>query len=417
MTAVVSRPDVRYGDGAIRSAPQVVAESGARRVLLVCGRRSFEASGAAEVLPALATVAEVRRWSGFAANPDAADLAEGLAIMDDFRPDLVLGVGGGSALDTAKLLCAFPPPARRSRANPCGSEIQPRGSALDRREGAALRAAIRTGRPAAAREPRLVLAPTTSGSGSEATHFAVVYIGEKKFSVAGASLRPDVVLLDPALSRSGSPYQRATSGIDAVAQAVESLWAVAATVHSRRYASHALRLLLPAIEQFVADPTDETARAMSIGSHLAGRAIDVSRTTAAHALSYAITKRYGVSHGHAVALTLGAFIEAHDEAAARPSDPGGPAGWRLREEVDPAAHAAVMAELRHRFGAADGPSARAGFGALLRRLGLDPSLSAAGAGTAADRAALAAAVNTERLGNNPVAFTQEQLAQLLIDLP
>src|SRR5690606_33928081 len=335
----------------------------------------------------LERVAAVRRWSGFAPNPDAADLWRGLEVAAGFGPDLVLGVGGGSALDLAKLLCAV------------GGGAAGRPARVA--DEAGLRAAIRSGERIARRATRLVLVPTTAGSGSEATHFAVVYLGEEKFSVAGPALRPDAVVLDPALTTSGSRYQRASSGIDAVAQAIESLWAVGATAASRRWARHALRLLLPAIEPFVHAPDDRCARAMVVGSHLAGRAIDISRTTGAHALSYAITKRYEVSHGHAVALTLGAFIEAHDDPDPR----------RLR--VDRGVHAQAMAEIRRRLGAPDGPAARAAFEALVRRLGLEPSLYAVGARGPAARAALAAAANPGRLGNNPVAFTADELAGLL----
>jgi alcohol dehydrogenase len=376
---------VRYGDGAIRRTPELVESLGARRVLLVCGASSFEASGAAAMLPDLAGVADVHRWSDFAPNTDASDLARGLRIVAGFEPDLVLGVGGGSAMDMAKLLCGF--------AGIAGEDEVHR--------------AIRSGELIDSRATRLVLAPTTSGSGSEATHFAVVYIGADKFSVAGPVLRPDAVLLDPALTHSGSPYQRATSGIDAVAQAIESLWAVGSTGTSRRWARQALRLLLPAIERHVTEPGGDASRAMAIGSHLAGRAIDISRTTVAHALSYGITKAHGVSHGHAVALTLGAFIEAHDGV-----DPS-----RLRVEVDPAVHADAMSEICRRLGAPAGQRARGEFDGLMRRLGLDPSLSAAGAQTETQRAALAAAVNAERLGNNPVAFTDDDLTRLIMRLP
>lgn len=373
--------EVRYGGGAVLATPRLVAGLGASRVLLVCGARSFEASGAARFLPELAQVAQVQRFSEFAPNTDAADLARGLALADEFRPDLVLGVGGGSALDMAKLLAAFAPGT----------------------DPAKLPALIRAGDRVTAREPRLVLVPTTSGSGSEATHFAVVYLDDEKFSVVGDPLRPDLTILDPQLSVSGSRYQRATSGIDAVAQAIESLWSAGATDRSRRWARHALRLLLPAIESYVNEPGDRSARAMAIGSHLAGRAIDISKTTAAHALSYAITKRYGVSHGHAVALTLGRFIEAHDAA---------PAG-QLQPAVDPAAHREAMAEIVHRLGAASGADARRRFTGLLERLGLTPGLTDVGVRTAADRDRLAGAVNAERLGNNPVRFAGPELAALL----
>jgi len=374
-------PGVRYGNGAIHGLAEVVSGLGARRVLLVCGGRSFEASGAAAALTDLERVAQVRRWSDFRANTDAADLVHGLSIMDEFGPDLVLGVGGGSAMDMAKLLCAF-----------AGVTDEVR-----------LHEAIHAGAPAAGRGPRLVLAPTTSGSGSEATHFAVVYIGEEKFSIADQSLLPDAVILDPALTLSGSAYQRATSGIDAVAQAVESLWAVGGSPVSRRYARHALGHLLPAIETFVNAPDDASARGMAIGSHLAGRAINVSKTTAAHALSYGITKRYGLSHGHAVAMTLGAFIESHATAPAE----------ALQPAISPERHAEAMELVLAALGATDPADGRARFVGLAGRIGLTIGLAGIGADDQVAIKALAATVNAERLGNNPIRFDEAGLVEIL----
>lgn len=377
------RRDVRYGPGAIDSVPQVVAQAGARRVLLVCGARSFAASGAERVLPHLERVADVRRWSDFAPNPDIRDLVRGLSVAEEFAPDLVLGVGGGTAMDMAKLICAFP-----------GVTDEPK-----------LAEAIRRGDAVTTRLPRLVLAPTTSGSGSECTHFAVVYIGEEKFSVAGPALRPDVAILDPALTLSGSRYQRATSGIDAVAQAIESLWAVGATDESRRWARHALGLLLPAIETYVDEPDDErAARAMAIGSHLAGRAIDISKTTAAHALSYGITKRFGLSHGHAVALTLGAFIEVNGTASAADLRPG----------VSEARHRAGMEMVMGALGATGPAAARERFESLCQRIGLDLHLPETARPREQVAVELAQTVNVERLSNNPVIVSSDDLVAVTL---
>jgi alcohol dehydrogenase class IV len=300
----------------------------------------------------------------------------------------------------AKLLCAFDGHDAGGGDGPDHRAASPEdhgGGGLDD-----LVAAVRSGGEVAPRRRRLVLVPTTSGSGSEATHFAVVYVGEDKHSVGAASLLPDAVVLDPALALSGSAHQRATSGIDAVAQAIESLWATGADDRSRRFARHALRLLLANIEPFVLGPTQRAARGMAIGAHLAGRAIDSSKTTAAHAMSYAITKRFGVSHGHAVALTLGAFIDAH--AAAAPAD--------LQPGLDPRAHADAIAEIGRQVGGGSPADAGARFTALVERLGLTPRLSGVGV-EPDDHAHLVDAVNAERLGNNPVRFDAAGLARIL----
>lgn len=376
--AAGSWPGTRYGDAAMLT-PKLVAELGGGRALLICGARSFEASGARRMLPGLRRAAQVTRWSDFTPNVTVGDLSRGLAVAELARPDIVIGVGGGSSLDMAKLLCAFGRPH---------SEAE-------------LWESVRGRRWLTSRRTRLVLVPTTSGSGSQATHFAVLYAGDDKYSVAAPALRPDGVVLDPGLAVSAGPYQRAVSGLDAVSHAIESLWAVDATDESRRYARRALRALLPTIEPFTSQPTRASSRAMAIGSHLAGRAIDISKTTVAHALSYGITRRYGVSHGHAVALTLGAFIEAL--AGADPS--------RLRPPVSPGRHARAMRDVLAALGSSDPTAAGQRFDALARRLGLPMRLRDVGIVTSGQVRELAAAVNFERLGNCPVHFSPDDLTR------
>jgi alcohol dehydrogenase len=371
---------VTWGAGSIRELPAIVRELDAHRVLLVTGKRSFEASGAARVLPDLERVATVRRWSDFRPNTDAEDLAVGLRVLAEFDADVVVAIGGGSAMDMAKLLAGY------------GGAVEPDD----------VGDAIRSGTRIERRRRRLVLVPTTSGSGAETTHFAVVYTGHDKHSIASPVLLPDRIVLDPTLTLSGSPYQRATSGIDAVCQAIESLWATGGTDASRRYAREGLRLLLPHLEDFVTDPSDASATAMSLGSHLAGRAIDVSKTTAAHALSYGLTKRHGLSHGHAVAVSLGPFLEVQAEATEDQLQPG----------VEPLRHAAVVQEILGALGAGSGRDAHHRFRELLERIGLDPRPSRAGV-TATERHELASLVNAERLGNDPVRFDTDMLVAVL----
>ncbi len=375
-----SDTQVLYDHGAIHRLPALVSRSGWEHVLLVCGRRSFDASGAASILPDLKKRVEVTLWQDFAPNPAASDLFQGLKILRETKPPAIIGIGGGSAMDMAKLLSAY-------------AESDPQD----------LEANLCSGKRITHRAVDLVLAPTTSGSGSEATHFAVVYIGENKHSIAGPAMKPDATILDPSLTLTSSTYQRAASGLDAVAQAIESLWAVSATNRSRLFARLALFFLLPAIEPFVENPTLPTARAMTLGSHLAGRAIDISKTTAAHALSYAITKRYGISHGHAVALTLGPLIELH--ANAKNTD--------LQSDVAPDEHRKALSEILRRLGAGDGVEARQRFLDLLSRLGLPASLRQAGVSSSEERRLFAKTVNKERLSNNPIRLSPQTLESIL----
>ena len=126
---------------------------------------------------------------------------------------------------------------------------------------------------------------------------------------------------------------------------------------------------MPSIRSFVTAPDETSARSMAIGSHLAGRAIDVSKTTAAHAVSYRITKRFGVSHGHAVALTLGAFLDVHADADAS----------ALQPSIGFDDHRAAMEEVCRRLGVTATSPDRRRLARCSDDLGLPSRLGAVGA--------------------------------------
>ena len=132
--------------------------------------------------------------------------------------------------------------------------------------------------------------PTTAGTGAEATRFAVCYDGEVKYSIDFEVIRPTDVAHIPEFTATLPAYQKASTNFDAYAQAVESLWAKGATDESKEYANRALALM----------KSDNWSEA----SYWAGRAIDISRTTAAHAFSYYLTSHYGIPHGHAVFMVF-----------------------------------------------------------------------------------------------------------------
>lgn len=132
--------------------------------------------------------------------------------------------------------------------------------------------------------------PTTAGTGAEATRFAVCYDGEVKYSIDFEVIRPSDVAIIPEFTETLPKYQKASTNFDAYSQAVESLWAKGATEESKEYANRAIELM----------KSDNWPEA----SYWAGRAIDISRTTAAHAFSYYLTSHYGIPHGHAVYMVF-----------------------------------------------------------------------------------------------------------------
>lgn len=261
-----------------------------KNILLVTGNKSFEASGAKKILEEQLKGASIKRFCEFSVNPKLEDAVRGAELARSSSTQVIVAVGGGSVIDMAKLIKAF--------------------YACDDAE-----ADIATGQvPVTDPNIPLLTVPTTAGSGSEATHFAVVYLGSDKYSLADACLLPDAVILDGSLALAGSKYQKSCNVLDAMAQAIESYWAVGGTFESRLYASSALEFGWDEVFKFVGDNcTPEDAQKMIEASNLAGKAINISKTTAAHAWSYAFTSEFGIPHGHAVWLTLPTIFQLHHE--------------------------------------------------------------------------------------------------------
>ncbi|KZX99207.1 MULTISPECIES: iron-containing alcohol dehydrogenase [unclassified Sulfitobacter] len=195
----------------------------------------------------------------------------------------VLGFGGGSSLDIAKLVALL-----------LGS-----GEDLDDVWGVAQ-----------AKGPRLplVLVPTTAGTGSEVTPVSIITVGaEEKRGVSSAEILPDIAILDAELTLGLPPHITAATGVDAMVHAIEAYASKNPNnnPHSRMLAREALRLLGANIETAVFDGTNRDARgAMLLGSILAGQAFANSPVAAVHALAYPIGGTFHVPHGLSNALVL-----------------------------------------------------------------------------------------------------------------
>lgn len=188
----------------------------------------------------------------------------------------VFAAGGGSAIDVAKAVKAF-------------AGMREDKSYLEQETA-------ENGIP-------LYAVPTTAGSGSEATKFAVIYYCGKKQSLTHPSLRPQKVLLEPSVLRGLPLSQRKATMLDALCHGVESFWSVNSTQESRGYSKDALRGIRKHKEGYLQN-TDTGNEGMLYAANLAGRAINIAQTTAAHAMSYRLTSRYHLPHGSAAAICL-----------------------------------------------------------------------------------------------------------------
>jgi len=209
----------------------------------------------------------------------------------------VIGLGGGSSLDTAKLVALLAP------------------------GGETLKDVYGVGN---ARGPRLplILVPTTAGTGSEVTPISIVTTGtNEKMGVVSPVILPDVALLDPELTLGLPPHITAATGIDAMVHAIEAYASASPNNNpiSRRLATEALALMGGAIEKAVHDGGDIEARsAMLLGSMLAGQAFANSPVAAVHALAYPIGGHFHVPHGLSNALVLPHVLRFNAKVAPQP---------------------------------------------------------------------------------------------------
>lgn len=212
----------------------------------------------------------------FTPNPAYESVKAGVNQYRKSGCGAILAVGGGSAIDVAKAVKAF-------------ANMKENGSFLEQE-------ITENGIP-------LYAVPTTAGSGSEATHFAVIYYHGKKQSVSHSSLLPQKVLLEPSVLKGLPLSQRKATMMDALCHAIESFWSVNSTQESREYSKDALGGILKYQEGYLRN-TDTGNEGMMYAANLAGRAINIAQTTAAHAMSYQLTSRYHLLHGSAAAICL-----------------------------------------------------------------------------------------------------------------
>lgn len=244
------------------------------KVFLVRGKKSYTSCGASDVMDAVLNGRGIKTvcFFDFLTNPRVEDVRKGVLLCKSQCPNIILAVGGGSALDMAKLI-------RYHIYKETDSYIP------------------------------LVVIPTTAGTGAETTHFSVCYINGEKQSIADSAMLPDYAFVCSELTSHNDAYLTACTGFDAVAQAIESYWSVNSTDESRSYSLKALGLLWKQLPLLIKNLDNKELRSeVAEGAYYAGRAIDITTTTAPHAFSYKFTSLYGIPHGHAVALTFPYFF-------------------------------------------------------------------------------------------------------------
>lgn len=337
---------LRFGRGVRAGLAEAIR---GRRTLLVTGKDTLERAGCLGLLGP-----SVRRSSPVCPNPGDREIDKLLAEASDFEADCVVGFGGGSTMDAAKVV------------------------AMLHRHWASI-ADYRRREASQPREPYLVQVPTTAGTGSEVTRWASLWNQGVKSSVDEAAGFADLALVDPELCHSLSGRLALATGLDAMSHAMESLWGVYRSPLSEGYATRALSLLKGRLELACAGKaTAETWDDLALASTLAGLALSCTRSAAAHALSYELTGRFGVEHGIAVGLLCRSLLD-------------------FNRPVAPTGIALIIASL----GFENVREAQDYIDVCFRAAGWEPSLAQFGVDPRFFPEVIAQATASERLGNNP----------------
>ncbi len=279
-----------FGPDSVQDLPSLLEYYGIKKVFLLTdpGLKKAGISGQIVALLESSSIA-VTEYSNAPREPGDVDVDR---IVDEARtcnPEAVIGIGGGSVLDIAKL---------------CSVLVNSKMKTVD----------LLDGEPIPDHSLFTILIPTTAGTGSEATKNAIVAVPSRKTkgAVVHEKLLPDLVILDPLLTLSLPPSMTATTGVDALCHAMECYLSVKANVMNDLLAVQAMKLIAKSIWKAVHEGGNQEARGdMLLASYYAGTCITLAGTNAVHAMSYPLGVEYHIPHGQANAMLL-PFVMEHN---------------------------------------------------------------------------------------------------------
>ena len=272
-----------FGNGEIARLGAIASELGASRALVVSDSGVVTAGHFARGVDALESAGiQVSAFHGVKENPSTVEVDAGLVVAREFKPDLLIGLGGGSSMDCAKGINFL---------YSCGGRMEDYWG---------------VGKATGEMLP-MIAVPTTAGTGSEAQSFALISHADTHAKMACGDRRAAcrVALLDPELTVTQPPRVTALTGIDAISHALESYVTRRRNPLSICYSRQAWQLLSVGFPTVLDDPKNLEARGqMQLGAFFAGLAIETSMLGAAHALANPLTAQFNVTHGQAVGLML-----------------------------------------------------------------------------------------------------------------
>lgn len=355
------------GKETYKQLADILKTLGSKKFLLVCGKNSFDALNIQKFIDTECT--KYIRFSEFSPNPKYEQVCKGIEAFNGNGCDTIVAIGGGSAMDVAKCIKLF--------------------RKMDSNENYLKQDFVDTEIP-------LIAVPTTAGTGSESTKYAVIYYNGEKQSVTHHSIVPDYAILDSSLLKTLPIYQKKCAMLDALCQGIESWWSVNSTDESKENSKIAVETIMQYWRQYIFDENEHAAEQIMLGSNYAGRAINITQTTAPHAFSYKLTSLYGIPHGHAVAICLPAIWKKMLEEGRILNDKRG------GEYLDD-----VFSDISKSLKATSATHAIESFSNLLKEMGIESPVI-----NEEEIQTLTVSVNPVRLGNNPVCFHDDDIKEI-----
>lgn len=351
-----------------------IRESKISKLMLVCDSSLQFLNAINDKLAKLDT--QIIRFDDFHPNPLYESVVKGVKLFRSEKCDAIMAIGGGSAIDVAKCIKLY------SNMQGCGEN------------GDFLKQTI-----TANTIPFLAM-PTTAGTGSEATRYAVIYYEDKKQSVSDYSCIPQTVLFDPSVLKTLPIYHKKATMMDAFCHAIESFWSVNSTDESKEYSRKAIKLILENKDGYINNNENANANMLK-AANLAGKAINITQTTAGHAMCYKLTSLYGIAHGHAAALCVRSLFPYMIENTDKCIDQRGEEFLRM-----------TFDEIANAMDCKTAQSAAEKFAQIVDSLKLDvPEINDGN-----DIDILKNSVNPDRLKNNPVKLDLQAIEKLYLEL-
>lgn len=270
---------IMYG---ISQLPNILAEVGCGNLFLVVDS-SYIFLNIKDVIETL-PVNRMVLFSDFTPNPLYEQICNGVEMLKEFNSDAIIAIGGGSAIDVAKCikLAILAQEGNEAIIPPLVSQILSIDST----------------------KIPLIAIPTTAGTGSESTHNAVMYYEDVKQTITNDGIMPNYVVLESSVLKTLPLYQKKCTMMDALCQGIESWWSVNSTEESFEYSRKTIELIMANWQKYIFENDEKAASQIMLAANYSGKAINITQTTAAHAMSYKITSLYKFAHGHAVAVCL-----------------------------------------------------------------------------------------------------------------